>query len=55
MSGGTQYKRCNKIIPCHGEEEFTNLKEARAIKAITGKTGDYGRKNPGCTVGGRCD
>ena len=30
ISGGTQYERCNKIIPCHGEEEFTNLKEARA-------------------------
>ena len=37
ISGGTQYERCNKIIPCHGEEEFTNLKEARAIKAITAK------------------
>ena len=37
ISGGTQYEHCNKIIPCHGEEEFTNLKEARAIKAITAK------------------
>ena len=37
ISGGTQYERCNKIIPCHGEEEFTNLKEARAIKEITTK------------------
>ncbi len=32
VSGGTQYERCNKIIPCHGEREFTNLTEAREIK-----------------------
>lgn len=37
ISGGTQYERCNKIIPCHGEEEFTNLKEARAIKEVATK------------------
>lgn len=37
ISGGTQYERCNKIIPCHGEEEFTNLKEARAIKKTATK------------------
>lgn len=37
ISGGTQYERCNKIIPCHGEEEFTNLKEAREIKAVATK------------------
>lgn len=37
ISGGTQYERCNKIIPCHGEEEFTNLKEARAIKKMATK------------------
>ncbi len=34
VSGGTQYERCNKIIPCHGEREFTNLEEARAIKEV---------------------
>ena len=37
ISGGTQYERCNKIIPCHGEEEFTNLKEARELKAVATK------------------
>ncbi len=37
ISGGTQYERCNKIIPCHGEEEFTNLKEAKAIKEVATK------------------
>lgn len=37
ISGGTQYERCNKIIPCHREEEFTNLKEAREIKAVATK------------------
>ena len=34
ISGGTQYERCNKIIPCHGESEFTNLHEAIEIKKI---------------------
>lgn len=34
ISGGTQYERCNKIIPCHSESEFTNLFEAREIKKI---------------------
>lgn len=37
ISGGTQYERCNKIIPCHGEAEFANLQEAKAIKAVTTK------------------
>lgn len=37
ISGGTQYERCNKIIPCHGEQEFTNLNEAMAIKAVATK------------------
>ena len=37
ISGGTQYERCNKIIPCHGEAEFTNLKEAKAIKEVATK------------------
>lgn len=37
ISGGTQYERCNKIIPCHGEEEFTNLKEAKAIREAATK------------------
>lgn len=37
ISGGTQYERCNKIIPCHGETEFTNLKEAKAIKEVATK------------------
>ena len=37
ISGGTQYERCNKIIPCHGEAEFTNLQEAKAIKAVATK------------------
>lgn len=37
ISGGTQYERCNKIIPCHGEQEFTNLEEAKAIKAVATK------------------
>lgn len=37
ISGGTQYERCNKIIPCHGEQEFTNLNEAKAIKAVATK------------------
>ena len=36
-SGGTQYECCNKIIPCHGEQEFTNLNEAKAIKAVATK------------------
>lgn len=37
ISGGTQYERCNKIIPCHGEQEFANLEEARIIKAVATK------------------
>lgn len=37
ISGGTQYERCNKIIPCHGEAEFANLQEAKAIKAVVTK------------------
>lgn len=37
ISGGTQYERCNKIIPCHGEVEFANLQEAKAIKAVATK------------------
>lgn len=37
ISGGTQYQRCNKIIPCHGEAEFANLQEAKAIKAVATK------------------
>lgn len=37
ISGGTQYERCNKIIPCHGEAEFTNLEEAKAIKSVATK------------------
>ena len=37
ISGGTQYERCNKIIPCHGEQEFANLEEARMIKAVATK------------------
>lgn len=37
ISGGTQYERCNKIIPCHGEAEFANLQEAKAIKAVATK------------------
>ncbi len=37
ISGGTQYEHCNKIIPCHGEQEFTNLSEAKAIRAVATK------------------
>lgn len=37
ISGGTQYERCNKIIPCHGEGMFTNLEEAREIKKVAAK------------------
>lgn len=32
VSGGTQYERCNKIIPCHGEVRGLNLPEAEEIK-----------------------
>lgn len=35
ISGGTQYERCNKIIPCHGEERGLNVKEAEEIKKIS--------------------
>lgn len=32
ISGGTQYERCNKIIPCHGEAAGVNVPEAEALK-----------------------
>lgn len=32
ISGGTQYERCNKIIPCHGEVRGLNIPEAERIK-----------------------
>lgn len=32
ISGGTQYERCNKIIPCHGEVQGVNVPEAEALK-----------------------
>jgi len=35
VSGGTQYERPNKIIPCHGEKEVLNLEEAMEIKKIS--------------------
>ncbi|MEG0688302.1 MAG: NADH:flavin oxidoreductase, partial [Hungatella sp.] len=35
ISGGTQYEQCNKIIPCHGEIQGTNVAEAEAIKKIS--------------------
>ena len=31
ISGGTQYERCNKIIPCHGEVQGVNVLEAEAL------------------------
>lgn len=31
ISGGTQYERCNKIIPCHGEVQGVNVPEAEAL------------------------
>lgn len=31
ISGGTQYERCNKIIPCHGEVQGVNVPEAEAV------------------------
>lgn len=31
ISGGTQYERCNKIIPCHGEVQGVNAPEAEAL------------------------
>lgn len=34
ISGGTQYERCNKIIPCHGERMALNLEEAKAIREV---------------------
>lgn len=35
ISGGTQYESPNKIIPCHGERENINLREAREIKKLS--------------------
>lgn len=35
ISGGTQYERPNKIIPCHGEQEGLNLIEAEAIAKVS--------------------
>lgn len=35
ISGGTQYERCNKIIPCHGEKRGLNVEEAEEIKKIS--------------------
>lgn len=35
ISGGTQYEQCNKIIPCHGEKQGVNVKEAEEIKKIS--------------------
>ncbi|MEG1595735.1 MAG: FAD-dependent oxidoreductase [Lachnospiraceae bacterium] len=35
VSGGTQYERCNKIIPCHGERRGINVEEAAEIKQIS--------------------
>lgn len=35
VSGGTQYEKPWNIIPCHGTEEFINLKEAKKIKEIS--------------------
>ena len=35
ISGGTQYERCNKIIPCNGEPVAVNLVEARAIREVS--------------------
>lgn len=35
VSGGTQYEKCNKIIPCHGEIRGLNVKEAEEIKKIS--------------------
>lgn len=32
ISGGTQYERCNKIIPCHGEVQGVNVPEAEELK-----------------------
>lgn len=32
VSGGTQYERCNKIIPCHGEVQGINVPEAEELK-----------------------
>ncbi|MEG1458856.1 MAG: FAD-dependent oxidoreductase [Acetivibrio sp.] len=37
ISGGTQYERCNKIIPCHGEVRGLNVPEAEEIKKIASK------------------
>ncbi len=34
ISGGTQYERCNKIIPCHGEVRGVNVNEASDIHSI---------------------
>lgn len=35
ISGGTQYERPNKIIPCHGEIEGLNIAEAEAIRKVS--------------------
>lgn len=35
VSGGTQYERPNKIIPCHGEMEGVNVPQAARIKAVS--------------------
>lgn len=35
VSGGTQYERCDQIIPCHYDYPGVNLKEAEAIKKIS--------------------
>ncbi len=47
ISGGTQYERCNKIIPCHGEVQGVNVPEAEALKQaaavpvlVVGKIGE---------------
>lgn len=35
VSGGTQYERCDQIIPCHYDNPGVNLKEAEAIGRIS--------------------
>lgn len=35
ISGGTQYEKPNKIIPCHGEVEGLNIPEAKKIKKVS--------------------
>lgn len=34
ISGGTQYEKCNKIIPCHGEVRGLNVPEAEELKKV---------------------